>query len=53
MGSVGAIVGGTIPGFFKETWGWDGVFIALSVSVLMAALLMFSKWNALPDDADN
>jgi OPA family sugar phosphate sensor protein UhpC-like MFS transporter len=53
MGSVGAIVGGTIPGFFKETWGWDGVFIALSVSVLMAALLMFSKWNALPEDADN
>jgi OPA family sugar phosphate sensor protein UhpC-like MFS transporter len=53
LGSIGAIVGGTIPGFFKATWGWNGVFIALSISVLIAALLMISKWNALPDDVDN
>lgn len=48
MGSVGAIAGGTIPGFFKDSWGWDGVFMFLSVSVLIASLLMISKWNALP-----
>ncbi|MCH7963272.1 MAG: MFS transporter [Bacteroidetes bacterium] len=48
MGSVGAIAGGTIPGFFKDSWGWDGVFMFLSVSVLIAGLLMISKWNALP-----
>ncbi len=48
MGSIGAIAGGTIPGFFKESWGWDGVFMFLSVSVLIAGLLMISKWNALP-----
>ena len=53
MGSIGAIVGGTIPGFFKATWGWNGVFIALSISVFIAALLMISKWNALPDDVEN
>jgi len=48
MGSVGAIAGGTIPGFFKDSWGWDGVFMFLSASVLIASLLMISKWNALP-----
>ena len=53
MGSIGAIVGGTIPGFFKETWGWDGVFILMAGSVLIAGLLMISKWNALPDNSDS
>ncbi len=53
MGSVGAILGGTIPGFFKTAWGWDGVFIALAGSVLISGLLMISKWNALPDNVDN
>ena len=33
MGSIGAIAGGTIPGFFKDSWGWDGVFIFLSASI--------------------
>jgi len=52
MGSVGAIIGGTVPGFFKETWGWSGVFIALGISVFIAGLLMISKWNALPDEVE-
>jgi MFS transporter, OPA family, glycerol-3-phosphate transporter len=47
-GSVGAILGGTIPGFFQKTWGWDGVFTFLAASVLLAALLLLPKWNALP-----
>lgn len=47
-GSVGAILGGTIPGFFQKTWGWDGVFTLLAGSVLLAALLLLPKWNALP-----
>ncbi len=51
MGSIGAVAGGTIPGFFKDSWGWDGVFIFLAVSVLFAGLLMIPKWNALPDTA--
>jgi OPA family glycerol-3-phosphate transporter-like MFS transporter len=51
MGSVGAVVGGTIPGFFKDSWGWDGVFSFLAASVLIAGLLMVPKWNALPDTA--
>ena len=51
MGSVGAIAGGTIPGFFKDSWGWEGVFTFLAVSILLAGLLMIPKWNALPDTA--
>jgi OPA family sugar phosphate sensor protein UhpC-like MFS transporter len=48
-GSIGAILGGTVPGFFEKKWGWDGVFTLLAISVLIAALLMLPKWNALPN----
>ncbi|MEO8233625.1 MAG: MFS transporter [Ignavibacteriota bacterium] len=48
MGSVGAIAGGTIPGLFKDSWGWEGVFVFLAASVLIAGLLMIPKWNAFP-----
>jgi len=49
LGSIGAVAGGTIPGFFKESWGWDGVFTLMAGSVFIAAILMFTKWNAIPD----
>jgi sugar phosphate permease len=51
MGSIGAVAGGTIPGFFKDSWGWEGVFTFLAVSVLIAGMLMIPKWNALPNTA--
>src|SRR5688572_9765981 len=47
-GSTGAILGGTIPGFFHEQWGWNGVFAFLGCAVLLAALLLLPKWNAVP-----
>jgi MFS transporter, OPA family, glycerol-3-phosphate transporter len=50
-GSVGAIVGGTIPGFFQKQWGWHGVFTSLAAAVILAALLLLPKWNALPSQA--
>jgi OPA family sugar phosphate sensor protein UhpC-like MFS transporter len=50
-GSIGAIVGGTIPGFFHEKWGWSGVFTFLAAAVLLAALLLLPKWNAVPKGA--
>ena len=31
MGSIGAIIGGTVPGFFAHRWGWHGVFLFLGV----------------------
>ena len=48
FGSIGAFVGGTIPGFFKDSWGWNGVFTFLAVSILLAALILLPRWNALP-----
>jgi len=50
-GSIGAILGGTLPGFFEKKWGWDGVFTLLAASVLIAALLLLPKWNSLPKAA--
>jgi OPA family sugar phosphate sensor protein UhpC-like MFS transporter len=52
MGSIGAIAGGTIPGLFKESWGWDGIFMFLGALVLIAGLIMIPKWNALPATPD-
>ena len=50
-GSVGAIVGGTLPGLIQQRWGWHGVFTVLAIAVLVAALLLLPKWNAVPPEA--
>jgi MFS transporter, OPA family, glycerol-3-phosphate transporter len=50
-GSIGAIVGGTIPGVFHERWGWNGVFVSLSITLVIAGLLLLPKWNALPKNS--
>jgi len=47
-GSIGAILGGTIPGFFHQRWGWNGVFVFLSATLVVAGLLLLPQWNALP-----
>jgi len=49
-GSLGAVVGVGVPGFFQKQWGWDGVFTLMAGSVLIAALLLLPKWNALPKE---
>jgi OPA family sugar phosphate sensor protein UhpC-like MFS transporter len=53
FGSIGAIIGGTIPGFFKDQWGWDGIFMMLGGATLLATILLIPKWNALPPKAVN
>ena len=50
-GSLGAVVGVGVPGFFQKQWGWDGVFTLMAGSVLIAALLLLPKWNALPKES--
>ena len=50
-GSVGAIIGGTIPGFFHSHWGWGGVFTFLAATLLISGCLLLPKWNALPPPA--
>jgi len=47
-GSVGAILGGSLPGKVSDTWGWGPIFPALAVLVLLAGLVLLPKWNALP-----
>ena len=47
-GSIGAIIGGTIPGLFHQRWGWNGVLVLLAASCFIAACLLLPKWNALP-----
>lgn len=49
-GSIGALVGGTLPGFFQERGGWNAVFTLLGCAVLFAAILLLPKWNAVPGD---
>jgi sugar phosphate permease len=39
-----------VPGFFQKQWGWDGVFTLMAGSLLVAALLLLPKWNALPKE---
>jgi OPA family sugar phosphate sensor protein UhpC-like MFS transporter len=52
MGSIGAMVGGVIPGLLQESWGWQRVFTCLAVAVFVAALLLLPKWNAVPPTND-
>jgi MFS transporter, OPA family, glycerol-3-phosphate transporter len=51
MGSVGGLVGGTIPGFFNERWGWGGVFGVLGVMAAVGGVMLLPKWNAIPPTA--
>jgi OPA family glycerol-3-phosphate transporter-like MFS transporter len=48
LGSIGAIVGGVIPGLLQENWGWQRIFTCLAVAAFVAALLLLPKWNAVP-----
>lgn len=49
-GSLGAIAGVSLPGFIHAKWGWQGVFTFLGAAVILAALLLLPKWNALPKE---
>jgi OPA family sugar phosphate sensor protein UhpC-like MFS transporter len=51
FGSIGAILGGTLPGFFNQRWGWGGVFIFLGAMCFLAGLILLPRWNALPKTA--
>jgi OPA family sugar phosphate sensor protein UhpC-like MFS transporter len=52
-GSIGAILGGSLPGVIAERWGWGVLFTGLGVSVCLAGLLLLPKWNALPGQPDS
>jgi OPA family sugar phosphate sensor protein UhpC-like MFS transporter len=50
FGSLGAIIGGTLPGIIKETYGWTPVFLSLAATLVIAGLLLAPKWHALPPE---
>ena len=52
-GSIGAIIGGTLPGWISSFTGagtdiWRPIFVGLAVSLLLAACMLAPTWNALP-----
>jgi sugar phosphate permease len=56
VGSLGAIVGGTLPGFVKqltgsETTPWNGIFLTLAGGLVLAAVCVLPQWNRLPPTA--
>ena len=57
-GSIGAIAGGTMPGWIEKVVGqdidiWSGIFLSLSISLFIAAALLLPSWNAMPPSAEN
>ena len=48
MGSTGQILGLSLPGIISATWGWNVLFVGMGVFVLLAALILLPKWNAVP-----
>jgi len=50
VGSVGAVLGGSLPGVISQRWGWEPMFWVLGVCVFVAAVLLLPKWNAMPKE---
>jgi OPA family sugar phosphate sensor protein UhpC-like MFS transporter len=55
-GSIGAIAGGTLPGWITAFVGedadiWGPMFTGLAVALALAAALLLPHWNRLPDSA--
>lgn len=56
VGSLGAIVGGTLPGFVKQLTGsattpWNSIFLTLAGGLVLAAVCVVPQWNRLPSPA--
>jgi OPA family sugar phosphate sensor protein UhpC-like MFS transporter len=52
MGSTGQILGLSLPGIISEIWGWNVLFNGMGVFVLVAAIILLPKWNAVPPSED-
>ena len=52
LGSIGAMVGGVIPGLLQESFGWQRIFTFLAIAAFVAALLLLPKCNAVPPTSD-
>ena len=52
MGSTGQILGLSLPGIISSIWGWNVLFNGMGVFVLLAAIILIPKWNAVPPSED-
>lgn len=57
-GSIGAVIGGTLPGWIQGFIGegenmWSYIFVGLGISLFGAALLLLPQWNTLPSTVDD
>jgi OPA family sugar phosphate sensor protein UhpC-like MFS transporter len=57
FGSIGAIAGGTMPGWIESFTGeggdkWGMIFTIMAISVALAAVLLIPQWNRVPATAD-
>jgi OPA family sugar phosphate sensor protein UhpC-like MFS transporter len=55
FGSIGAIAGGTMPGWIESFIGpdgdkWGAIFAIMAISVVVAAVLLVPQWNRLPEE---
>src|SRR6185436_18545230 len=48
LGSIGGMLGGSVPGFVNQRWGWSGVFGVLGGMTFLAGLILVPRWNAMP-----
>jgi OPA family sugar phosphate sensor protein UhpC-like MFS transporter len=48
MGSVGQILGLSLPGVISVAYGWDVMFTTFAITSLLGGLILLPKWNALP-----
>jgi sugar phosphate permease len=51
LGSIGGMLGGSVPGFVNRRWGWNGVFGLLGAMTFAAGLILLPRWNAMPPTA--
>lgn len=49
FGSVGAVLGGSLPGYISDRFGWNVLFCVLAGCVLVSALILIPRWNSLPE----
>lgn len=48
FGATGQIIGLSLPGIVSAIFGWGALFKAFGVFILLAALILLPKWNAVP-----
>ena len=49
-GSIGQILGMSLPGVISVAFGWEVLFTTFGIAALIGALILLPKWNAVPSE---